>query len=106
MPRNKFIRTVALRDRNDEFIRWVGRREAFQLLNDDKAEWIDPVDPRKGMRIAKVQEAMSGQGLVLESLAIEKFPQIVSGGLTRTETQPRINKHIPRLRQWFAAASQ
>lgn len=72
------------------------------MVNSGEAEPIKPDNFAAGIVLAS-KNRESVQGAVLESLAVEKFPVILSGGLTRTETQPKVNKHLPRLRRWFDA---
>jgi hypothetical protein len=81
----------------------ISRPRAKRLVDGGRAVWVNHAHAIRLLYGRTVEQycirrpAESQQGQVLESLAIEKYPQIVQGGLTRTETRPNDK---PKILSW------
>src|SRR4051812_12475855 len=88
---------------NGRTVRWVTFADAEDLVTRRKAICVlDSADNLLGIellpnnRFERQNQLSAANWPVLHAASIETHPRFVNGGLTRTETKPRILKFLPR----------
>jgi hypothetical protein len=87
---------VVVKDLSGRKLGHVSRREAESMVANGAAAFIQPGSPRQGVVVDRGSPVKARSGQTIKQLAAEKFPLVVQGGLTRTETQPAVKPYPVR----------
>lgn len=82
---------IRLLDANGELLRYIPRRQAYQLIADGVADSADPnnhKDIHRGVRLLPMVQRVNPNSWTLYLTGVLKHVSYVQGGLCRTETKP------------------